>query len=1074
MSNEELIQAIEELRNILPQSELDRELISLDEEIRPLEEKIANNDNYREDAEVGNERRKTIYERTIESVQNKLTQAREDVNSSNTRIIEAEKDLAAYEDAIEQTGVELRASDGTQDERFNRILENQRNGRDETASRLENLRSFLAQRTSDVSSDERSLSYYQDRLETLERRMAEEPGVNLNVKMADEDRLQELQTARDSISSRFEYIRENVDADLNDMITGIQNGTYSIEDATRDLTVLYETISNSTTIEQDREAELAKIESQLAENASEIANIQTRLEEDSNYLESNFRGEVYDQRISELEERRDRANGDALRRQLETMRRRVVTLDPATDEAEIADLKARIADQEEALATEYGSDRLEKADRYQNLIDFYTDKRYNVTNSNDLEQIQSLRSELATLDNSSVRAIEIRKQLKDLVDNNAFDYSKYESDQNKLAELLSAKAALENRKQFLSIGVTEKIATILSSLENVNVATSTNEAPVVSNEEVVVPTTDVTIDTPEIEIADNADDLFGEVTNEVDSVKPAEQEDDFDIQVSDDDDFDIKMEGDPTVNANYVYKPDWWYEKYMSGDNPEYIEGVDEKIVPFDVNKKKSNVGEKLAAAALIPVAAYHKASDSLQNKAKGLLGKFKTKLAGMKNGFKDEWKKYLYGLAVAGGVVAALFSLTNDELRDRLASKFGNDANTESMVDAGEENTEDKDKENSDSQAIHDAVTGKATDSTNKKTGTGTSTTSTKTTGTGTSTNTTGTNTTGTNTTGTNTTGTNTTTNPGGTGNGTNTGGTGTSTNTTDEKGTIISQSEEIVGENTNQQVIGQSTVVTGGEKISETTEVVGNEVVNPDGTKTSTGVTNVTDGTGTGVVSDTTEVIDNNVVLPDLGGGVIVSNEEVQNNNTNQQVISENTNTTGGEKVAETVTGGETKTENTNTTVETKTENTATGETKDSTTEVTENNVVLPGGTEKTETETKNVGANLTPGESYITSTEDASYVQNIKLANGNANLTLTEDGGTYTITNTGTTEETVAADQAGGTADEFAGMSEEEKQAILAQRAAELQQATLTNDQLLDLQALLGDSAEVVTNNSGGMHR
>lgn len=392
MNNEQIIAALEELKNNLPMSDLDRELSDLEEQAASLRAKLQNNDNYRDRIEMGLSFRQNYYNYNIADAQSNVDSLTDEINYITNKIEMVEQDI-------------------------------NENANEFDNARLETLKQRLSEAQETLAPNQAKLDDFKKRLESFENRLATEPGINLNEKIADENRVERIEDKIDALATTS-YNKTITSDNINAAIEEVKNG--DMTNAITILTSVRDTLAD-TSMDSNREEELAKVEQQLNENAMELANIQTKLSDKLNYVLSGLETEF---KIDTMNERKD-----AL-------------------EDRIARLKASNGDQS-------------KIDRYTNLLNKLREESSKIPTNEDINKIKDLRAKLAEAESKGEKAEAqiIFNDLAVMVGSLGINDSEYRLDQKKEADLLSAKAALEQQKNLLQISNVEKIENILSELK---------------------------------------------------------------------------------------------------------------------------------------------------------------------------------------------------------------------------------------------------------------------------------------------------------------------------------------------------------------------------------------------------------------------------------------------------------------------------------------------------------------------------------------------------------------------------------------------------------------------------------
>ena len=631
----------------------------------------------------------------------------------------------------------------------------------------------------------------------------------------------------------------------------------------------------------------------------ELAEIQNRFVESRlvklNYALSSIQGEAYDKKVARIQSARDLATGDAQKAEIERLEREFLTAS-AERRAEIAQLTAQKRS-EYAAARNSRDDAV--IDRFDAKMAALRDEQSRVLTNEQLNRINELRTELTTT-NDIVRSEQIWDEIEGILGNIIVDDNKLRLDQKREAELLSAKAALETEKDFLSVGIVEKLTTIQQGIIDGNYAAKSNPEgseldglfngaqPVDSGK---------TADQNGSEL----DALFNGAqivdpnnTNANNGVQPAgEPLRDIDLLMSPDKTIPVKKADgtqpsmdDQTPGLGKMFEPikpltDEERQKNLKAAlekdtmRNDWLERAENEGVywqqPGQDGEPKVEKDTKPAGKLKIKVAGFAAAGAALLNKAKGMLDKAKAKLADSKTAehFKKHWKKYLIAAAGLLLVSCSTDKITDFQIGEPDAQEQEADDIIPEVVTPDETTPEEVTPEEAEPEAeAEDDNTKDDTKDDNKPSNTD------------------------------NNQPTNNQTSdqqpenqglnlqsdldltiPGPNG-------------TIDNTGTIIDQKTEVISENPG-SLISEEQQQTGGEMMDQSEKEVSRNVVDPDGvtnenTNNETGlpenadigdtnIVNTNDDTPGAIASVEYTVEDINENKPDIGDGVIVSNEDV-----------------------------------------------------------------------------------------------------------------------------------------------------------------------------------------------------
>ena len=956
MSNEELIRQLEDLKNRLPLSEYDQLLFQKQDQIKALQDKIANNDNYRTETEPvapaatpteaptaeewmydahsengmeGPEavetpetvnapiRENEVIRKGFEVRKNRIAELTERNEELNIELAEAEQTLVDKRREFAQANnmsdnFDVNSPEIAGQQALTAMLEKQ----------IEDIRASIAENEERISSDQAKLddpNYGEAAFEAL---MAEDPNVNYQAKFGDQRELDNMISSYgedlEYLTNENGYTQASLNAQIDNWMEQINSGTATPEAIAAEIGEVATRINLNSSVEEEREAELAEIDRQLAENSMELAEVQTRLDDRFNYVLSSIQGEAYNKKIANVQLGKDLAEARQQKADLDALYAEYAA---TTDENRKAELETQISEKR----TEMGKIRNAHKDdvaKFDARIAALKEEQENVLTNEEFNRIQELREELSKLDKDkdAVRLLEIGTEINGILDKTTFDDNKMRLDQKREAELLSAKAALEARKEFLSVGVVERLLTIQQGLEKGLV----NDAPVNN------------------ELADNKEQ--NDINDLMSGATPVES------NIND------LMAGATVVQPTSALTDEERkanLQKALENDNmrDSWLQRAENEDVywknPNEQTQEPDNKDNKFK------VAGFAAAGAALLNKAKGMLDKAKAKLAGVRDHFAKHWKKYaavaLLVLLASCGKQAVDKGISEDAVAEQDLENLDIDEATVDQTTSEEDLDQEKDAEENEKEDEDNKTNNNSNKPSNNNNNNNNNINNTQPT---------------------------VPVQPVIPNNITPSLNSNIDWSITakpadvDNSNNVISESTTVISEDSSQHVISETQNTQGGEKIGESTETIINEVkVDDQGKITETTDTNTNTDTNTsntdngGVQGVTEEEVGDNVVTPDIGGGEIVDSEtETENHEVNPDL--------GGGEI---VNG-----ENTNTPTNT--------------------------------FSTFALGAD----ETYTAPMND-SYLQNSQLAANDPSFEMTSnEDGTYSVTNTGDTDIDVAAQQ------------------------------------------------------------
>ena len=869
MSTEELVQALKNFKDNFPISEKDKALITIDEQIKELQSKLDNKESYR----AGEVEQSASVNPENEIMRNGFEVRENRVAENTTRLDELGFALEEAEQALVDKRREFSNTDYDNIDMNSPEYQGQQALLTALQDQISEIRNEIAECEDSIARDKSVLEDPKYGKAVFEARMAEDPTLNYRQVFEDERTIEDLQAQYQAEQAVQDYTQAEMTEPIDKWINQIQSGEYDAESLSAEMD---EFLKNPylATITDNRDAEIADIDRQLPEIEMGIDAIKQRQLNKLNYAVSTFEAGsetmgingTYDQKIARTQKNRDAvtAERDQKKAELDALYNELV----AHPERSV-EIKIRIREAREAMASLANANK-ETVAKYDERLEKLKFEKEHVLSYEQIERMKELRNELAETDSktSAKRILEIATELKAIEDTTTLDVNSIRLDERRLAELLSTKAALENRKELLSKDLNVELLTIQQGIGN----SLTQSAPA-AEETPAVEQAPVTDTNPSL------NDLMGNA--QVSDAQPTLESLMGDAQVSDAQPTLESLMGNAQVSSpltdeerkanlkkaleNDTMK-DSWLQRAENED--VYWIGDEEEISPDQKSKNK------------FKVAAFAAAGAALKEKAKGMLDKAKAKLSGVKDHFKKHWKKYAVGalvLLISSCAVKNIVNNNGDEVADEQTIDNPEQTPEETPVTPEEvaeaEVPEEDEKEdeqtntddNNDLENTNDTVTPASTEPQTPEPIIGTAIS------------------------------------------------TDPSSDIADivipipgeldNSTNIISQTSEIISDNPEQHVISETVTTTGGEVISTKTEEENHEVtVNENGevTENTTNTNNSSDTTNNGGVQSVTEEvisddvvlpdigdnttdIGNNVVEPDLGGGEIADNE---NTNTQPEV--------------------------------------------------------------------------------------------------------------------------------------------------------------------------------------------
>lgn len=389
MSNEELIQALEQLRDNLPQGINDHRLVTLYTRINETEEKLSNDDNYHDRATNGNAMAKRRYENAITIAENEKAENDRQIEEMNNELQNnqlSDEEKRSYQSRIEELQRENFEYDVTIDDNKNNIS-------------------------------------------TLEERISENADINYNEKMADEKTLLELKEKYNSISNNS-YILGFEKEHINEIIENLKLNIIEPNEVISYLEKLSEMLNKG------YEEIIVDIESETEEIDSQISKISIK---ENNYLEERLNKQQkliddYDKEIAELEKEIAQNNS----------------------------IGNNIDENGNIIVLGYTTETLKK--ELQNLKD-NRDKNLDI---NKINEINDLKEKIKKLDNNSKEYNEISEKLQDSIDDLLYENNDYNDLRKHESELLAIKEAMQNSNKYTVSEAINKISEITKNINKVN------------------------------------------------------------------------------------------------------------------------------------------------------------------------------------------------------------------------------------------------------------------------------------------------------------------------------------------------------------------------------------------------------------------------------------------------------------------------------------------------------------------------------------------------------------------------------------------------------------------------------
>lgn len=516
MNKEQLIEQLRILSDRLPQSGMDEERLKVETSISELEAKLANNDNYTENAKFYNARDLLNRRNNYERASNALTAAQHEQESIEKSLAAAEKEQSDYQasnqarrEELLQTqqriGRELRAMVNVTPEQNDDINNRLREVREaiatidarnnELLSNIDSYREDLANQQDVVEKATAKMEKYRQMYDSYrERADREDENVNVLAKIKDEEEIARLRQQKEALEGEYTYSNMDLREEISMIIDDLNNDEITVEDALnslrsyRERSISNETLENATV---DRENELNKLSLAYNNLTMEISDLETKLSDSNNYLVSGFVTEINEDRLANAQANRDDLESEITRvrdqiafidegininsRKISTAQ---MTIDLANDEiAHYSAEKSRLdpatqQDQIQALDIKIARCQGEIAIQQKLTTDLMTENKISSEQKNNAQSLLNVKEDRFNRYNELVQRME-KTNAKEV------DGHLKRLDENKLAGLKASRDAIEKRMEFLKFDFAENLDKILNAepiedVEEPNISPATN------------------------------------------------------------------------------------------------------------------------------------------------------------------------------------------------------------------------------------------------------------------------------------------------------------------------------------------------------------------------------------------------------------------------------------------------------------------------------------------------------------------------------------------------------------------------------------------------------------------------
>ena len=657
MSTEELVQALKNFKDNFPISEKDKALITIDEQIKELQSKLDNKESYR----TGEVEQSASVNPENEIMRNGFEVRENRVAENTTRLDELGFALEEAEQALVDKRREFSNTDYDNIDMNSPEYQGQQALLTALQDQISEIKNEIAECEDSIARDKSVLEDPKYGKAVFEARMAEDPTLNYRQVFEDERTIEDLQAQYQAEQAIEGYTQAEMTEPIDRWINQIQSGEY---DAATISNEMDEFLKNPylESLTNDRDAEIADIDRQLPEIEMEIDAIKQKQLNVLDYAVSTFEAGsetmgingTYDRKIERAERSLNLAATARDRKQAELD---ALYSELVANPNNVRDISRRIKETRDEMATIATAHKTALA-----RLERLRFEKENVLSNDQIERMKQLRAKLAGLnpEKNAREILAITAELESIKENTTLDISSMRMDERRLAELCSTKAALENRKALLSKDMNVELLTIQHYLNPSNTITDSQQPDQ---------------QTPDDQTKTNTDTDSSNTGNDNKTDETAkDDDDDLDLDKLMANGIPVKPLTDEERKANL--------KAALANDtmNNDWLERAENENVYWNQkDKEKEEQKQDAPKKNRLKVAGFAAAGAALKNKAKGMLGKFKEKLASMKENFSKEWKKYVAALIIGGLTILAAIDLSDGKLID----SRGNDTTQEQDADA-------------------------------------------------------------------------------------------------------------------------------------------------------------------------------------------------------------------------------------------------------------------------------------------------------------------------------------------------------------------------------------------------------
>lgn len=494
MNKEELLAKLVEIKSHLPKNTLEEEKRYNEIAIAKMVSKLSNIDNYISyQAKFSNEARRFDYRTCLNKYNMLLTQSSNNlenleriISTINMRIDNYQQIVLSLDKKIlkEEEQI-LNSNNQTLITNLKTRSQYYQTKKHEAENMINELKGDLDDYSSDKQKEQKNIIDYQNRIEKYQNLVTsfennngnDEQYINVVLKSIDEDKLVKLNRLKDTLDKTTYYFDDNLEAELDIIISGLNNDSITVIEAIKRLREYQNQDNKDINIDLSlqRNTYLEQIDMNIADISKEIGVIEERLTDENNYKEVTFDTEVIGNEIERLQIFYDRALNDANNASNDSVKY-AMELSYNEDESDqmnvqwkkyIKESMAREVAEVAVLDTVIDKIRIDflKKDIEHAIDELTVDYASNFSIDHKVIEVQKRDAEIRKnqfIDKASkyLSKLNERKLMKD---SSKIDMSSIENDKNNINILNLIRDSLEEYKKYINYNLDEVLQNIINS-----------------------------------------------------------------------------------------------------------------------------------------------------------------------------------------------------------------------------------------------------------------------------------------------------------------------------------------------------------------------------------------------------------------------------------------------------------------------------------------------------------------------------------------------------------------------------------------------------------------------------------